>query len=192
MQTRKQKRRRARRLDAAFKKIPPSRYSPTGKPGSTIAEAGLNFRVRNGNGCGPCSMDSGKTCTPLTAHAPGMSVFSSAPVGQTASAPVGPKGLRQSNRFLCPLNAFVLRVVKPHGRLVLVSFTHCCASTSSLSTSSSWTALQEPEGSGRSHLGVGFPLRCLQRLSHPNLATRQCRWRDNRYTIGSSIPVLSY
>jgi hypothetical protein len=30
-------------------------------PGSTIAEAGLNFRVRNGNGCGPCSMDGGKT-----------------------------------------------------------------------------------------------------------------------------------
>ena len=29
--------------------------------GSTIAEAGLNFRVRNGNGCGPRSMDGGKT-----------------------------------------------------------------------------------------------------------------------------------
>ncbi len=28
---------------------------------STIAEAGLNFRVRNGNGCGPRSMDGGKT-----------------------------------------------------------------------------------------------------------------------------------
>ena len=29
--------------------------------GSTIAEAGLNFRVRNGNGCDPRSMDGGKT-----------------------------------------------------------------------------------------------------------------------------------
>ncbi len=83
-------------------------------------------------------------------------------------------------------------VVKPHGRLVPVSFTHCCASTSGLSTSSSRTALQETEVSGRSHLEVGFPLRCFQRLSHPNVATRRCGWRHNRYTRGSSIPVLSY
>ena len=46
--------------------------------------------------------------------------------------------------------------------------------------------------SGRAHLEGGFPLRCFQRLSRPYVATRQCRWRDNRYTIGTSIPVLSY
>jgi len=45
---------------------------------------------------------------------------------------------------------------------------------------------------GISNLGVGFPLRCFQRLSIPNLATQLCRWRDNWTTIGSSIPVLSY
>ena len=50
----------ASRAGGARREIPPSSYSPTGKPGSTIAEAGLNFRVRNGNGCGPCSMDGGK------------------------------------------------------------------------------------------------------------------------------------
>src|SRR5262249_56046759 len=33
---------------------------PPRNPGSTIAEAGLNFRVRNGNGCGPRSVESGK------------------------------------------------------------------------------------------------------------------------------------
>ena len=38
----------------------------------------------------------------------------------------------------------------------------------------------------------GFPLRCLQRLSRPHLATLLCRWRDNRSTRGASIPVLSY
>jgi hypothetical protein len=48
-------------LERRFKKIPPSRYSPTQEMCSTIAEAGLNFRVRNGNGCGPRSMDGGKT-----------------------------------------------------------------------------------------------------------------------------------
>ena len=38
----------------------------------------------------------------------------------------------------------------------------------------------------------GFPLRCFQRLSRPYIATLRCRWRDNRYTRGTSIPVLSY
>ena len=46
--------------------------------------------------------------------------------------------------------------------------------------------------SGRPRLEGGFPLRCIQRLSRPHIATRRCRWRDNRYTRGASIPVLSY
>ena len=46
--------------------------------------------------------------------------------------------------------------------------------------------------SGSAHLEVGFPLRCFQRLSLPYVATRLCRWRDNRNTRGPSIPVLSY
>jgi hypothetical protein len=45
---------------------------------------------------------------------------------------------------------------------------------------------------GRSHLVEGFTLRCLQRFSLPDVATRRCRWRDNRYTRGPSNPVLSY
>jgi len=28
----------------------------------------------------------------------------------------------------------------------------------------------------------GFPLRCLQRLSRPDIATRHCHWHDNRNT----------
>ena len=46
--------------------------------------------------------------------------------------------------------------------------------------------------SGTAGLEGGFPLRCFQRLSRPHLATRRCRWRDNRSTRGASIPVLSY
>ena len=49
-----------------------------------------------------------------------------------------------------------------------------------------------PDPSGSAHLEGGFPLRCFQRLSRPHVATRQCRWRDNRNTRGASIPVLSY
>jgi hypothetical protein len=45
---------------------------------------------------------------------------------------------------------------------------------------------------GRPNLGVGFTLRCLQRLSLPDIATRHCHWHDNRNTRGLSIPVLSY
>jgi len=40
--------------------VPPPCYSPTKEIRSTIADVGLNFRVRNGNGCGPHSKDGGK------------------------------------------------------------------------------------------------------------------------------------
>ena len=48
------------------------------------------------------------------------------------------------------------------------------------------------DSQGRTHFEASFPLRCLQRLSLPYIATLQCRWRDNRSTRGTSIPVLSY
>src|SRR3569623_450031 len=82
--------------------------------------------------------------------------------------------------------------VKPHEHLVSVSLTHYCSSTPDLSTSWSRTSLQVAQGPGRAHLGTSFPLRCFQRLSLPHLATRQCHWRDNRYTRGASTPVLLY
>jgi hypothetical protein len=47
-------------------------------------------------------------------------------------------------------------------------------------------------GGGRVGLGVGFPLRCFQRLSRPDVAIQRCPWRDNWWTRGSSVPVLSY
>ena len=46
--------------------------------------------------------------------------------------------------------------------------------------------------SGRTHLVVGFSLICFQRLSFPDVATERCPWRDNSYTRGQYIPVLSY
>ena len=45
---------------------------------------------------------------------------------------------------------------------------------------------------GRTRFEGGFPLRCLQRLSLPYIATLHCGWRHNRSTRGTSIPVLSY
>src|SRR5659263_551043 len=63
-------------------------------------------------------------------------------------------------------------MAKPHGRLVPVSFAPRSASTPGLSTWSSPTVLQGACAPGESHLGVGFTLICLQRLSRPNSATR--------------------
>ena len=45
---------------------------------------------------------------------------------------------------------------------------------------------------GSPHLEAGFPLRCFQRLSLPDIANQPCPWRDNWHTRGPSIPVLSY
>jgi hypothetical protein len=45
---------------------------------------------------------------------------------------------------------------------------------------------------GSTRFKVGFPLRCLQRLSRPYIATLHCGWRHNSSTRGTSIPVLSY
>ena len=42
------------------------------------------------------------------------------------------------------------------------------------------------------HLEAGFPLRCFQRLSNPDIATRQSSGRQSRHTRGQFIPVLSY
>ncbi len=42
------------------------------------------------------------------------------------------------------------------------------------------------------YLRVGFPLRCFQRLSIPNIATGRCSWRNSPQTRGSFISVLSY
>ena len=62
-----------------------------------------------------------------------------------------PVQFRTENRQLRTDNCFLHRVnfmVKPNGRLVLVSYTHCCASTSSLSTRWSSWALHFPFGLG--------------------------------------------
>ena len=96
-------------------------------------------------------------------------------------------------KLIKTLNPFKI-VAKPHGLLVPVSSTHYC----DLHTRPiNLVVFKGPSGhmfpyNGISYLEVGFPLRCFQRLSFPNLATQLCRWRDNWTTIGSSIPVLSY
>lgn len=76
--------------------------------------------------------------------------------------------------------------------LVPVSSTPRGASTSGLSTTWSHMGPSTRECVRNPYLGAGFPLRCFQRLSLPNVANQPCRWRDNWHTRGSSTQVLSY
>ena len=76
--------------------------------------------------------------------------------------------------------------------LVPVGSTPHGTSTSGLSNTCSTCGLQQFKTVRNPNLGAGFPLRCFQRLSLPNVANRPCHWRDNRHTRGSSTQVLSY
>ena len=99
---------------------------------------------------------------------------------------------RRQSRGLPRVLLRVNFMVKPNGQLVAVSFIHCWTSTSALSSRSSSCALLNPRGFGRSHLGKGFVLICVQRLSRLDFATQRCHWRDSWNTRGRSVPVLSY
>ncbi len=103
-------------------------------PGSTIAEAGLNFRVRDGIGCGPRSMDGGSNRMrgeggprPPPAR-PSRIALVPRLIKRQRPAPGSPGGR------VPPGEPESDGLVKPHDRLVPVSSTHCCASTPGLST----------------------------------------------------------
>ena len=154
---------------------------PRGLPRSTIGAEGLNFRVRNGTGCFPFAMaaETLLRCKPAQGQA-----LSRRPslANWFPTAPREPHSGRKQR----------IRVeAKPLGLLVPVSCTCYHASTSGLSTR--WSS-RGPYSikDGKSHLEAGFPLRCFQRLSLPNVANQQCSWWNNWHTRGSSVPVLSY
>ena len=136
---------------------------------SIIGDEALNCRVRNGTGCARLSMDAGKWLP-----------FSGRIGRRTCRRRKAPKALRQlkggkdtqekADRSISTgkLNASLRVHTRPINLVVFQG------------------------SSGISYLEAGFPLRCFQRLSAPNIATLLCRWHDNRDTRGSSIPVLSY
>ncbi len=68
----------------------------------------------------------------------------------------------------------------------------CPLSTRGRSTRWSAGGLTCSKAGAIGHLPVGFPLRCAQRFSHPDVATRRCCFGNNRHTSGRSSPVLSY
>ena len=157
------------------------RTLPPGGPGSTIRAAGFHFRVRDGIGWIPRAIATGHK---------GRVWVSGVVFWRLAScARAYP---RVSLLWLSMDRPLVVRPVKPHGPLVRLGCSACAPCTCRLSTWWSPTALQGSRAPGKIHLWRGFPLRCFQRLSRPDIATRHCRWHDNRYTRGRSVPVLSY
>ena len=83
------------------------------------------------------------------------------------------------------------RIGKSHELLVLLD-SHITVFTSVAYQPSHLLGFFRGQAPGKSNLGAGFALRCFQCLSHPDVATLQCHWRDNRFTVGPFIPVLSY
>ena len=106
----------------------------------------------------------------------------SIPCHPTKETTTGRDPTQQAGRKVCRVRPLVPVGSTPRG-----------ASTSGLSNTCSTCGLQTLRGASRNpNLGAGFPLRCFQRLSLPNVANRPCRWRDNRHTRGPSTQVLSY
>ena len=91
-----------REVSGHSEKAPAASYSPTLKECSTIGSGGLNFRVRDGNGCGPSDVTTGKCsdCQNMTGH---MYLKSG------RETPRLTRGRREEE------------MTKPHGRLVPVS-----------------------------------------------------------------------
>ncbi len=145
---------------------------------STIGAASFHGRVRNGIGCCIRAIITRSSKNML------FRLFYSLFTGSLDPRIRGDDRFANADNDLVTVHEYQF---KPIEQLVSVSFTRYRASTPDLSTSWSTTALI-----GNSSFEVGFTLRCFQRLSRPYIATRRCRWRDNRYTRGTSTPVLSY
>ena len=157
---------------------------------STIGAAGLSFQVRNVAGRFPGAVTTTRLCVQ---HAPPLFVGVHIVCGWGVWVD---RGSYSGCGIVLLVGCFTQRVVGclfSVGPLVPVgSRAPRGASTSGLSTRSSGGGLSPHGGAWKPHLGAGFPLRCFQRLSLPNVANQPCTWRYNWHTRGSSIPVLSY
>ena len=165
---------------------------------STIAVPGLSFRVRNGTGRLSWAMAAanlllyGQTLGSAGLWRPGNRIGDAMPLMfRLVFIPCSlPYGMVCRRMMRSPNGSGNVSVAfRP---LVPVGSTPRGASTSGLSTTCSAWGLQQLEAARNAYLGAGFPLRCFQRLSLPNVANRPCHWRDNRHTRGSSTQVLSY
>ena len=83
-------------------------------------------------------------------------------------------------------------MVKSHDLLVPLDSRIAALASAAYQPSNLLGVFSPAEAGGKPHLGAGFALRCFQCLSLPDMATEQCHWRDNSYTVGPFTLVLSY
>jgi hypothetical protein len=119
-----------------------------------------------------------RSCTGSPSRGGGAVVVLYLVVGSRTVKPGGgfvgwePHSGRKQSVFLCGVSYRPISTGQLHESLVL-------ASTSGLSTQwSGWGPLTH-ECVWKSHLEASFPLRCFQRLSHPNVANQRCTWQYN-------------
>ena len=143
-------------------------YFPTGQR-SIIGTAGLNFSVRNGKRCAPASQPPLVSQAALADEGKTLTLKTS----EVGSRPGWPDRRAFSRASFRAISAARLNV-SPRFHLRPIDVVVCHG------------PLRRP------HLGESFALRCFQRLSQPDAATRRCGWRRNRCTVGPSDPVLSY
>ena len=131
---------------------------------STIGAAGFHCRVRDGIGCLT------RAITAKPTHRPDASLPSSDCCVFAGGA-----------RSVCGRGSGAVRAIRTGPLRTLLRF-----------HSRPMDVVVFHDSQARPGFEGSFPLRCFQRLSLPTVATRLCRWRDNRSTRGSSTPVLSY
>ena len=146
---------------------------------SIIGAAGLNFSVRNGKRCAPAQWP------PLPC--PGRALRRRERHAHTALAS------RPSRIPACPARTAAADGRAPRRGRASIRAISAARLNASLRSHLRPIDVVVSHGPPRTpHLGAGFALRCLQRLSLPDAATRRCVWRRNRCTVGPSGPVLSY
>ena len=158
---------------------------------STIGAERLNFRVRYGTGCFPFRYGRRNSFNlfkpPRTPGGVGSGLLVGNCVVDANSVCVrwfARACVLVPRVWFCTWLGQALGLLVPVGWALLLY-------TSGLSTPCSVGGLTPLLG-GKPHLETCFPLRCIQRLSLPNVANQPCSWQNNWHTRGSSIPVLSY
>jgi hypothetical protein len=145
---------------------------------STIGAGGLNFRVRDGTGCFPAAQITRGIC------------FFKQPKLRRCSRTL--KTEQKVERELHTRRFQSMNILRASPRALVVVRSGLTSFTRLPYQGRSLRPRLLCRADGGSNLGAGFPLRCFQRLSLPNLATQRCRWHDNWHTSGPSTLVLSY
>ena len=143
-------------------------YFHMGKPHTIIGAIWFHFRVRDGIGWYPDAVVAGRTgcrCC-LVYRWPVVAAQLDKQPQRIGENEVVALARVHNNRFYIAHNRSIqysakrllgCYMVKPHGQLVQVSFTHYCASTPCLSTLWSSRALQESQGFSENSSWEGLP-----------------------------------